>query len=156
MTSETVEVDTRAIAAISLIVTISSLYAGLTVQVSNNRGISEIAGEIMDEIGEIGEMGKRGKRDKMGKMREIDKMSEVEEMEEMEERGNMREHGGLARRGDNNAHRGMTGWSLSGVVCGVSWSDRGISRCGVPGVIAWRRVTTGFAGEPQGIGVRCD
>ncbi len=82
------------------------------------------------------EIGKRGKMDEMGKMREIGKMSEVEKMGkmgEMEERGNMREHGGLARRGDNNAHRGMTGWSLSGVVCGVSWSDRGISRCGVPG-----------------------
>ena len=62
MTSETVEVDTRAIAAISLIVTISSLYAGLTVQVSNNRGISEIAGEIMGKIGKIGEIGEIGER----------------------------------------------------------------------------------------------
>ena len=70
---------------------------------SNNRGISEIAGEIMGEIGGDGEI------------REIG------------------EHGGLARRGNDNARRSATGWSLSDVVGRVSWSDRGISRRGAAG-----------------------
>ena len=67
MTSETVEIDTHAFAAISFMVTIPPpLYAGLTVQVSNNRGISEIAGEIMGKIGKIGEIGERGGLDRRG------------------------------------------------------------------------------------------
>ncbi|AGH40818.1 hypothetical protein D805_0551 [Bifidobacterium thermophilum RBL67] len=83
-------------------------------------------------------------------------MSEMGEMGEMGELGNMEEHGGLARRGNDNSRRGATCWLLSGAGLPGFLVGPGISRRGVPGRSHGGEMPQVSWVSQNGIGVRCD